>query len=42
MVGEWLDFTVVTKVIKIVMSLYGFWVAVSTLGDVCMDFEPCF
>ena len=42
MVGEWRDFTVVTKVIKNVASLYGFGVAVSTLGDVCMDFEQCF
>ena len=38
MVGEWEDFTVVTKLIDSFKNLYGFgghW-------EVCMDFEPCF
>ena len=43
MVFELPDFSVVTKLIKIFKSLYGFrGRCLNILGDVCMDFEPCF
>ena len=42
MVAEWREFTVVTKKIKILKSLYGFGGRCFNIRDVCMDFEPCF
>ena len=42
MVAEWRDFTVVTKLIKNLKSLYGFGGRCFNIRDVCMDFEPCF
>ena len=42
MVAEWRDFTVVTKLIKNLKSLYGFGGRCFNSRDVCMDFEPCF
>ena len=38
LVGTCQDFTVVTKLIKIFKSLYGF--GGRKIRDVCMDFEP--
>ena len=40
--GAWQDFTVVTKLIKIFKSLYGFGGRFLKIRDVCMDFDPCF
>ena len=42
MVAELRDFTVVTKLIKILRVYMVLGDDVSTLRDVCMDFEPCF
>ena len=41
-VGAWRDFTVVTKLMKNVSSLYGFGGRCFKIRDVCMDFEPYF
>ena len=41
-VGAWRDFTVVTKLIKNIKSLYGFGGRCLKIRDVCMDFKPCF
>ena len=40
--SAWRDFTVVTKLLKIFKSLYGFGGRCLKIRDVCMDFEPCF
>ena len=40
--GAWQDFTVVTKLIKNIKSLYGFGGRCLKIGDVCLDFEPYF
>ena len=37
--GAWQDFTVVTKLIKNLKSLYGFGGRFLKIRDVCMDFE---
>ena len=42
MVGEWWDFTVVTKLIKHFKSLYGFWGCCLKIRYVCMDLKPYF
>ena len=41
-VGVWRDFTVVTKRMKNLKSLYGFVGRCLKIRDVCMDFEPYF
>ena len=41
-VGAWWDFTVVSKLIKLFKSLYGFGESCLKIRDVCMDFEPYF
>ena len=38
--GTWQDFTVVTKLIKNIKSLYGFGGGFLKIRDVCMKFEP--
>ena len=41
-IGAWQDFTVVTKRIKNVKSLYGFGGRVLKIRDICINFEPHF
>ena len=40
--GAWQDFTVITKLMKNFMSLYGFGGRFLKIRHVCMDFEPYF
>ena len=41
-VGAWQDFTVATKLMKNIKSLYGFGGRCLKIRDVCMHFEPYF
>ena len=41
-VDAWRAFTVVTKLMKNLKSLYGFGGRCLKIRDVCMEFEPCF
>ena len=41
-IGGWRDFTIVTKLMKNFITLYGFGGRRLKIREVCMDFEPCF